>query len=51
MITGKGHFTLVSNNGVDANQTVFHMHWHFKAPQSKWKAEVTMKSIKACDGL
>jgi histidine triad (HIT) family protein len=42
MITGKGHFSLINNNGADAKQSVFHMHWHFEAPKSEWKPTVVM---------
>ena len=35
-LDGKGHFTLTTNNGAESFQTVFHMHAHFRSPNS-WK--------------
>ena len=32
-LTSPGHFKLVCNNGTDAGQEVFHLHWHFLSNQ------------------
>lgn len=31
-----GGFNYVANNGSDAGQSVFHLHWHFLAGKSLW---------------
>lgn len=35
-LPGNQSFNLVSNNGKDAGQSVFHMHWHFLAGRNLW---------------
>ncbi len=35
-LTGNGHFSLSINNGAESLQTVFHIHAHFRSPDS-WK--------------
>jgi len=35
-LQGNGDFSVIMNNGGSSNQSVFHMHMHFKSPRD-WK--------------
>jgi histidine triad (HIT) family protein len=41
-LSGPASFNLISNNGADAGQSVFHMHWHFLAGKDLYKGDLKL---------